>query len=68
MNFRKKGSQYSGNTTGDDEFNTSSNELDNSKSDRQQQNLQSYNEESEDENSIDFRCVVCEKQFQDLKT
>lgn len=71
--FKKKkyycvqGSQYSGNTTGDDEFNASCNDLENSKSDRQP-NHNLIPEESEDENSIDFRCVVCEKQFPDLET
>ncbi|KAL5280783.1 MECOM family protein [Megaselia abdita] len=64
---RENGSQYSGNTTGDDEFNASCNDLENSKSDRQQ-NHNLIPEESEDENSIDFRCAVCEKQFQDLET
>ena len=51
------GSLYSGNTTGDDEFNK----------DKSNQSLDAVdNDLSDDENGFDIRCEVCDKTFNDL--
>ncbi|GAB0096363.1 transcription factor hamlet [Sergentomyia squamirostris] len=56
---RESGSQHSG--TGEEDFNTSSNDLDNIKESTGQ-----ADPESDDEDGIDCRCVVCDRQCQDI--
>lgn len=56
------GSQHSG--TAEDDLNSSTNELGNSKSDPN--NSIGRNEETDDEDGIDTRCPVCEQQHQDI--
>ncbi|XP_055838151.1 transcription factor hamlet isoform X2 [Episyrphus balteatus] len=73
---KENGSQYSGNTTGDDEFNNSSNDQDNniksennnrSVVDNKSDKLQpGEHQDTDDENGIDIRCEVCEKPYYDL--
>lgn len=60
INVWFEGSQHSG--TGEEDFVTSSNDLDNIKAESGGQ----PDPESDDEDGIDCKCVVCDRQCQDI--
>ncbi|XP_037902417.1 transcription factor hamlet isoform X3 [Hermetia illucens] len=62
---RESGSQHSG-TTGEDDFNTS-NDLDNNIISESNSRSREQSRDSDDEEVIDYRCVVCERQCHDIE-